>query len=185
MNPIVKKVILLNKFINLTNLVTNGDFSGGTTGWTGNFGVASVSQNTYALTGNGANAEPYSSQLHAMIAANKYYFKFRVRVTNPNCANIKVRPAAGYGDINIANPVENQWYAQSAVVTPSTSGNLEMYFKQVYSDAATANGKVMELQYLSLINLSSAFGFGNEPTAAQMDFWYPNWFNGIKKVIVK
>lgn len=77
-------------------------------------------------------------------------------------------------------------YSASNVFTATTGGSFSDGVTHTYADAATANGKVANVQYQLLIDLTALFGAGNEPTVAQMDALmaqFPNsWFDGTKNI---
>lgn len=170
-----------------TNLVTNGDFSNGTTGWTSTYGVGSVASNVYSHTGDGTNISPFFFQSHSIITGRKYYGKAVVKVTNSVCQNIRIRFGAGVGDINIPTPTQDTEYAKSIVFTSGITLTVGDAFTHTYADASTANGKVLQVKYVSLLDLTQIFGAGKEPTKEQMDWLlaqkYTNsWFDGTKEL---
>lgn len=177
-----------------TNLVTNGDFSNGTTGWSASDSVNTVSANTLINTGNGAQTFPTAFADSAVQSAigKKVYVCAQMRVTNANCSSMQVMiDGATAGDnqtIFLNNPVQNTWYKISGVLTqPSNvSGVIRLKLIHQYADSATANGKVMESKYIIAIDLTNVFGAGNEPTAEQMDGilakFTNSWFDGTKNL---
>lgn len=163
-----------------TNLVSNGNFSNGTTGWTPQNSTLSAAANTLSIVGNGGS--PFVTGLTPIgnkIVGHKYYYRVRARVTNAVSTNLGIT-----GDAVIkfqANPVQNQWYDIKAVHTATTTYS-SLLLQHRYADAATANGKVAEIQYALVLNLTQIFGAGNEPTETEMDeilAKFPNnWFGG-------
>ena len=169
-----------------TNLVTNGDFSNGTTGWYIGDSTIAVASNVLSITGTGTTSSPYAGQSIANGAVNthKYYVKFKARVRNSLATLLRMRVfATSATDITVNTPVQDTWYYPSAVVTANANGTLQLYATSVYADAATANGKVMEVQYVLALDLTDIFGAGKEPNALQMDNILANftnsWFNGM------
>lgn len=159
-----------------TNLVTNGNFINGDN-WTPSGGTESVANNIYTFTGNGGNTYPYSAQTVAsIVVGRKYYLSCKARVTNAVATTIALQY---YSTPRIAvnYPVINQWYKITGVITATETGN-RVLFQHTYADAATANGKVMEVQQVLAIDLTALFGAGNEPTQAWCDLNIPNWFDG-------
>ncbi len=172
----------------LTNIVTNGNFANGTTGWT-NLGtsVLSASNNILSCTGNGASAQPdvYQDTGYAISANKKIYARAYVKVTNAVCSLIRFQGYTTgfgnyFGETTVSNPTQNIIYPLSIVFDTGAvaSGNFTLFTKHVYADAATANGKVMEVQNVIVIDLTAKFGTGNEPTASQMDTMIDNYFSG-------
>jgi len=184
-----------SKGVCLTNIITNGDFSSGTTGWSVAKGTYSVSNNTLYNTGNGDATWPISYQNTgvAVILGHIYYVRAKMRVSNSFCNLItleKYNTTTGYGSgsgiTSQSSPVQNQWYVLSGLKTDTVgAGSVGINLVHSYTDAATANGKVMEVQYVLAFDLTAIFGIGYEPTKAQIDTivsGYPNsWFDKSMK----
>ena len=178
-----------------TNLVINGDFSNGTTSWTGVGGILSSNANIGIVTGNGTLALTYLNQIiGTFIAGHKYYVRAKAKVTNSlaSALYILIAPGTSGSQISVlANnglaPIADFQYDISSIFTQTNQiGDFNLRVRADYADNATANGKVMEVQYVSAINLTALFGAGNEPTKEQMDKLlsvYPNsWFNGTSEI---
>jgi hypothetical protein len=157
------------------NLVVNGDFSNGTTGWNravahGRDSTISASSNTLTVVGASASQAGVNSGSGVFQDNKKYYCRCIAKVTNDICQSISLRRGANTGIITINNPVKNQQYTLSGVITTGIVGteSFIQVFHQ-YVDNATATGKVMEIQQVSTIDLTALFGAGNEPTLAQCD----------------
>lgn len=167
-----------------TNLITNGDFSQGTTGWIPGSANLSVIGNTLSVAGNGGSATASASQIPSLLTGSKYYVKAKVRVTNSTCIAIFVGTDINGNSLLIANPVINQWYVVSHIFARTTDTNIRP--RHVYADTSTANGKVMEVQYVEAIDLTATFGVGKEPTVEQMDEimsrFTNSWFDGTKNL---
>ena len=176
---------------NVTNLVTNGDFSNGTTGWSIQYAAASVGNNILSVTGDGSSPSVIAYQLSGLAPTEgkKIYVKCKSKATNSNCAGLYLQalPNTSGAAVTMAfqlNPAANTQYNLGGILTiPSGwAGNVRFRATSSYADAATALGKTMEVQYAFAIDLTAAFGAGNEPTKAEMDAilaFYPNsWFNG-------
>lgn len=174
-----------------TNLVTNGDFSNGTTGWTNSFSSLSVASNTATVTGNGGASSARLEQAESVTNGIKYYLRARARVTNSLATSISLilwNAVSAQEAQAQATPTINQFYNLSGVITSTnTSAVGAVWVTSFYADATTQNGKVMEVQYVSMINLTAIFGVGKEPTKEQMDWLlaqkYANsWFDGTKEL---
>jgi len=149
-------------FISVDNEVSNGDFSGGTTGWTGVAATLSESNNILSNIGDGSNANPFfksSSNVFISVDGNKLSFYAKARVTNANCLILNLR--LRYGTTNdipiftgmktVSNPIQNQWYEfyGTYILASGDTGfasDVIILGQQQYVDAATANGKVMEVE---------------------------------------
>ena len=172
----------------LTNLITNGNFVG-TTGWTTARGTISAANNTLTSTGTGGgtSAGVTFGTAAAATSAKKYYARVRARVTNSACTMIRMSvydtPFAQIKFIAQNTPTINEWYAVSGVVSLNAgTGTIGMGILQFYADSATQTGKVMEVQEVSLIDLTGIYGAGNEPTKAQMDALTATW--GVSPILI-
>lgn len=181
----------------LTNIVTNGNFASGTTGWTGIFAAIAAANNTLSVTGDGGNAvaRVLATTSIPIVVGKKVYIHFKSSVTNAVCGSMRycLKDVMG-NDISaenraISSPTQNQWYTTGGVLTINNlgdAGNIRVQPTHNYADAATANGKVMQVQEALAIDLTTIFGAGLEPTAAQMDRWLEifsaGWFDTTKAI---
>jgi hypothetical protein len=177
-----------------TQLVTNGDFSQGTTGWEGVTSSLTESGKVLTVTGDGVDAQPKAVQLIGkLISGDKWFISVpRVRVTNSLCTRLTVR---WYGSrttgtvvtVNdIASPTENIWYDLSGISTVTNQyGSLRLQIEHFYYSASDATGKVMEIDGnygVSAFNLTSIFGAGNEPDLETCQKLFSNYFDGTKSI---
>ena len=164
------------------NLVSNGDFSNGTTGWTANNSTLSANNNTLSTTGNNTSATVGAIQNYNKIIGNKYYVTAKARVTNSDATSISIYTGVPAAVLN--TPIINTWYKLSGIFTATSYQSVVI--NNAYINTATANGKTMDIQYITLIDLTAAFGAGKEPTLAEMDRLmarFPNsWFDGVKPI---
>lgn len=173
-----------------TNLVGNGDFSAGTTGWYAGNATIAVSSNVLSCTANGTSEEGLVSHNFPSVikSGEKYAFIFKVRVTNSSALSIilQVRDGSGVSSAyTITTPVENQWYTVAVIYTINTDYSTPYFrFRHSYADATTANGKVMEIDGnygVTAINLTSIYGAGNEPSEADCAKIF-SYFDGTKSI---
>jgi hypothetical protein len=156
------------------NLIANGDFSNGVTGWTGNKGTLSVSNNTASLVSNGTSVIPYIQQsLPALVGLNKtLYIMGKFRVTNPDCSSLRLNVYTGSESVvasSVTNPVQNTWYTASGIVNKAFTTGCNVTASNTYTDTTTSNGKVMEVQQMMVVDLTNLFGAGKEPTKEWCD----------------
>lgn len=181
----------------ITNAVTHGDFSDGlSTGWSGINGTLSVVNDTLLVTGNGTNANVRTQFATSMPYANgkKIGGVVQVRVTSAGCTGIvgQIKDASGgnaVGCVAQANPVQNQWYTLTGIGALTVdSTTVIAYIYHSYADAATANGKVMEIRTILYTDLSTPFGLSNEPTAAEfadmLVYAGVTYWNGARNVVI-
>ncbi len=183
-----------NVKFSMENEVANGDFSGGTTGWSVINGTFSILDRIGILTGDGTNTTSTISQISKMKRNGQMvYAKAKVRVTNDVCKAIRLNLGGNYTQELIENPIQNEWYELSGIV--STMNDNATYYigvQQLYVDSTTSAGKVLEIDGnygILVINLTEIFGAGNEPTKLEMDELMkviPNgWWDGELTVTQK
>ena len=174
------EVVISGNSVN--QIVQNGNFADGTTKWTGSRGVLSASGNTLSITGDGVspNITIYQDTIYAVRIGNKLYYRIKVRVTDSLCSKIQpyIHDTGFHTVVNlqaITSPVINQWYTSQGVATiPSdNTGNVRVAITSTYADAATANGKVMQVQEAMTIDMT-AEGL-SALTADEMNTRFPNW----------
>lgn len=167
----------------VTNKIANGDFSQGTTGWTPSSSSSiAVSSRILSITGTGLGTSPLADRNLNLnfVLGDKWFFYSKVRVTNTVATAVSMQIRYTGGSIltkSQSNPLQNQWYELYEIATAVTGNSASIRLFNVYPDAATANGKIMEVEGwngetanagIYAINLTAEFGAGNEPTAAQM-----------------
>ena len=169
------------------NLVTNGNFANGTTGWSAFGATNTVANNTLTNTASGVAEFGYLyGTAFAPAIGDKLYLRSKQKVTNANSILMRLCVYDGTAAIvaqDQVNPTINTQYLMSGVITTTRLSNHYIYMIHQYVNAATANGKVMEVQEVMLINLTTLFGAGNEPSAAWCDANFPTWFDGRKPAI--
>jgi prepilin-type N-terminal cleavage/methylation domain-containing protein len=171
--------------IDAYNLITNSDFSNGTTGWTIYYGSTSISNKVVSITGAGSNFRLsiiYNSSLSAPIG-HVFYIRSRTKVTGTGATKLYLVNSLNQGvtwktekGVWINNPTSGNWYNLSTSFTvPSTPTGIDSQQPQLlveFPDAASSNGKILGIDGnvgMYTINLTDIYGAGNEPTAAQMD----------------
>ncbi len=170
-----------------TNIVENGDFKDGFSGWIGSTAVISVSNNTLTVTGNGIGRYPssYSPIKAAPIEGKRYFVRGSIRVTNAECELMWISLADDIGNISpyIVTPVPNTWNKLYKIITipSSRSGDLRFVAQHQYPDAATANGKTMEVQEVMALDLDQ-YPDLQGLTAEEINAQIPNYIDGMQSV---
>lgn len=129
------------------NLVVNPTFVD-TSGWNPSFGTLSAISKILIATGNGGSATLSASSqgLIPFDLNDRFYGKGRIRIRGAGCTNLRFRFIGGYKDVNIANPVVDQWYNISEIVTAgATTSAGACTVTATYPDATTQNGKQIEI----------------------------------------
>jgi prepilin-type N-terminal cleavage/methylation domain-containing protein len=167
------------KGVCLQNLVTNGDFGNGVTGW-GPVGISS-----YSITGGiihanftGSATLPGFNQYFSLVTGKKYYARYTYNSNDMTNEKTFRFGSSNYTIIyqNSANPG-----TQSTVVTALAGVSTASIFNNGYTNHQPLNTEWLEFGNVVIIDLTETFGAGNELSRAQMDTImsnYPNsWFN--------
>lgn len=148
-----------------TNEITNGDFSNGTTGWTTQTGW-SISGGV--AIGNNANSTYLIQNPVFSNIGNKHYVA--LKISNYVAGSIAL--LSSHFDRSVGYSLNGR---KSTIVTPKIS---QLY---IYSVMFTGN-----IDDVMVIDLTTTFGKGNEPTVEQMDEimskFENSWFDGTKNL---
>lgn len=172
------------KGLSAVNIVKNGNFANGTTGWTAGNSNISVSNNTLVVTGNGNGAYfSVSPSLPKIYNGRKYYLVTIAKVTSAGCTALRIWLGNNQLAKDISNPTQNQLYKLSSVLTATSDYSVPITIESGYINATTANGKVMEVKNVIAIDMGTD---ANNPlynkTVTEMDKMFANWFDGIGSV---
>lgn len=169
----------------MTNLVVNGDFSSGASGWYGYDSTVSASNNimydTIASSPGYSNGFIYRNDF-TILANHIHYYSAKLMVNNSVATQLRLDVLDSmFASVN--SPLAGQWYALSGTKTYlSDLTNMAFRIRHFYPDKPTAANKVMQIKEVVAIDLTAAFGAGNEPTKAQMDAilgrFTDSWFGG-------
>lgn len=166
-----------------TNLITNGDFSNGTTGWS----ASAAGTSSYSVLEGMAHFLPtvayegINSNKIQTIAGHKYYVSAVMQTTDAGACVyfIGLNASSPRNVVTFSAINDGLAHSLSAVVT-CIINNVDGYLKP--QSTATSGYSDIAVDNVLCIDLTAAFGAGNEPTAEQMDAYlaaYPNsWFDG-------
>ena len=173
----------------LANKIVNGNFVNATQ-WGNVASTLAALDNTLSVTATGtaASARVYQVSSIATAVGKKVFVKAKVRVTNALCKKIEIwatNPTLTVTHLMTVkvNPELNKWYDVSQILTiPNTfPENVYIQFVQTYADSATANGKVMQLQKVLVLDLSVSYDSGYEPESpilnSLIDSYFGSWFD--------
>ena len=168
-----------------TNLVTNGDFSSGITGWTFSSGVSishvSGTMQVSATNSTGSTTFPnVNTTVGNMLNQIMYVCATISELVRTNNPTIFFQLGAN-GSGNASNHItQNGFFSFRALVPNSTP----IFF--INSAVPSGASYSYRIDNVLVINLTALFGAGNEPTKEQMDALlsvYPNsWFNGSSEI---
>lgn len=176
--------------VTVTNLVTNGNFVS-TNGWSlYTSGSMALGTNSLTIAGAGSGAGNRTitgvrTSIGAKIPGHKYYMKAYVTVNNANCASISIKSGADTAKV-WPSPTSGYKYIINDVFTATTnSANMDIEYKTKNAYVATTDN--MKIEYVNCVDLTAAFGAGNEPTSVEMEIIVLSqaneWINGSFIVI--
>ena len=161
---------------NATNLVTNGDFSGGTTGWTYTSGSISASDGVLAVTPTaqyGSGRQTIAN--HTSYRGHKLYAMMSSKVDS---LSVSLQVNDGASGTNFNHTIVGAYEKISTIHTVSQTSSTLVF---VLQDTRASGWTSSYINYAMVVDLTATFGIGNEPTATEMDkllSYYPNsWFN--------
>ncbi len=155
-----------------TNLLYNTDFRYGTSGWNYTPAVLTIFQNTATLTavvrygGVGQNCN--------FIDGRKYYMRGYVKADS---SLVLLSLWAGVGGCSKSYSGSGNYELLSAVGTYIASTMSTYQFIKL-SDSRSSDWTAMSIKEIMIIDLTSSFGTGSEPTKAWCDANIPEWFDG-------
>jgi lysophospholipase L1-like esterase len=155
----------------ITNLVANGDFSNGITGWSGTtLGSFTATGDTASFTATAQNGRISTNA--NMVNGHKFYIGAYIETTSPqvtlSVAGVSPIPHDGTGGKILSNVftwtnTTNPWTVQ-------------------IRDVRTSAWDSIKVRYVKVFDLTEVYGAGNEPTKEEMDALLaklPNsWFDG-------
>ncbi|MGX7108356.1 hypothetical protein [Facklamia miroungae] len=103
---------------------------------------------------------------------HKYYFSLNGLFKYNSVTSISFR---GYGEQSKLSIIANIMTNYSVVITPTTEGSGPILLRHRTSDSGTYQiGDVIKIKEPIVIDLTSTFGAGNEPTKEQLDAYIAN-----------
>lgn len=173
-----------SRIVSITNILTNSNFAS-TSGWTSTGTSFSVSGNVASFTANSANDVLFRSDV-TIINAHKYYVSGWIKASS---ASVKMNfwegPDGSGVELNLPCAGSGSFEFLSGIVTVGTSiSNARMH---AVFDTRTSGWNAVNAKYISIVDLTAAFGAGNEPTKTMMDLCMQQlsnyWVNGTQSVV--
>ncbi|WP_434352396.1 hypothetical protein [Trichococcus flocculiformis] len=165
-----------------TNLVTNGDFSNGTTDWSV-AGTATVVNKELIFTNLAASSTEVTRNV-ATVVGNRYYVRVKMQSNSNQDGMWFVNASAPVTSDKKLHSGSGAYESLSAIVVSTASSYSFRILDSIRSGDIASNP--VKLQYAIAIDLTAAFGAGNEPTAEQMDGilakFTNSWFDGTKNL---
>lgn len=154
----------MNRGLTAANIITNGDFSNGITGWGPIYATLSVATNELTLLANALSGRVNQAVIYS--AGDLVYRSALIKATSSlvglgRAASIfKIHSGSGnYERLSTINLGDATTY--TSIIDGRSSGWDNVYAKEI-----------------TTINLTALFGAGNEPTIAECDRIFANWFDG-------
>jgi len=182
------------ELIDSINLINNGNFGNGTTGWYAKGGTLSINiDGNLVMTANGTRTSPYIEKIvsPSLINNSSIFIKYRFRSTGDNVTSITfyAKDTINNKDIAttvISNPVKNQWYEGGVIKKATlTMGNCNFRISPKYTTTEASNDQTFEVDYFMVINLTATYGAGNEPNLMDCNAIYSEYFEGLKRQDIK
>ena len=165
--------LTLNEVFKDQNIITNHDFSNGTTGWTTNGSTITASNNILTITGTGVNYFPNSRFNYNFTLNNVYYAYANVRALDPsNTGAISLREGFG-GTISQINVNNDPYFIK---LSGKRTSNAQTYLMILYTSLdetnATANGLQLEVDGKSGVYLIDLTSLGiSSLSDTKLDYW--------------
>ena len=152
-----------------TNLVVNGDFGNGTTGWTAEFASFSVLNNIATITPTAQYGRIGNRDVD-FIAENKYFWRAKYKTSSPNVI-LHVTDNVYFTHILDTHTGDGNWKEASGVWTaPANVSNTLSYIGFRTQNPSIFGPIEIDGNYgVTFIDLTTLFGAGNEPTLAWCD----------------
>ena len=164
----------------VTNLFMNPDFEAAT-GWLlNNGGSGSVTANEYRLITSALATSVGIRQVVPLVANRKYYVSIEVNAPFNNQITI-------YKGVNLAAkvPVPNTWERLSAIYNSILTESASVVFVTA-TTTQYAIDSILKFRKANIIDLTTIFGAGKEPTTLEMDRilarFTNSWFGGTKNL---
>lgn len=164
----------------MTNLVSNGDFSQGTTGWNGsaNYSRSAAGQIMTMTVVTVPVSNHMDNPSAVAVAGHKYYIAYEINPFRTHTPTAYIGGAANNLSVSAAAGVFTRG---STIIAAANTNHLHIYANGWVPDGAVV-GAQAKFKNVFATDLTATFGAGAEPTKAQMDAImqrYPNsWFSG-------
>lgn len=143
------------------NLITNGDFSSGGSGWFSQYSDLTVTNGIAQITHNGVVGTIRLVQNNILNLTDKYYFKEYVRTDYfGNFASMNIRYTGSFPLLT-----SNAWSYRS-MIGKSINTALSLEFSMPTFITGVSN---VQIDDVIVVNLTTTYGSGNEPSLSQMD----------------
>lgn len=161
------------KGLTVTNLVQNGNFANGTTGWTSGDSAYTLSSNNNELVATVNNLLDYADIRRSVniVVSKKYYCVFWIKPQYSNATYVRL----GGVTAPSVTPIAGMWNRISAIITPVDNSRLCC---RHLTHTNYAKGDEVYFADVMVIELPDSFD-GDLETCDKI---FANWFDGTKSV---
>jgi len=166
------------KSVSLTNMVVDGNFPN-RDNWIDNGTYLTTSSNEAYFLANSSSDRVYQNK--SVVAGRKYYACVWIKATSG--ANVVMGAADGFGTSANTSYTGAGLYQFLSCILTSANTTAAGYINAI-RDERNSGWDVVNAKYASFIDLTTAFGAGNEPNKQTMDNimeqWTDKWLNGTQ-----
>lgn len=155
---------------NVRNLVTNGNFANGATGWGAIFAnILLTEKNILQFIASGANGRAKQGNTNEQLVGHKIYRSGLIKATS-NLVGI------GEGSASSKSHSGNGMFERLSYISTWASFSIAI----AVVDTRTSGWDTIYVSNLIAIDLTATFGAGKEPNLATCDALFAEWFDGGK-----
>lgn len=160
----------------VTNIAQNGNFANGTTGWTtDSSSTISVANNTMTFLASGQYCR-VTQQSISMVSGHKWYARAKVKADSSSVCMELYDGSSFIGTSYVSDSRLGEYQLLSFIGVSGVTGNAGQM--QPGKDKRATGWTNICLKDVMLLDLTAIFGAGNEPTVAQCDTLFADWFDG-------
>jgi len=153
--------------MSVTNIVTNGNFASGTSGWNASGVTISANNNILTVLALSQNGNVNNPLQGGTVIGRKYYGRAKVKATS---SLIGFRVGTSTPDYHSGN---NQYEILSVIFTAINTNHSANII-----DTRSSGWDTFYVQEVFSVDLTSLFGAGNEPQTTQQCDEMFSWFDG-------
>lgn len=189
----VELEMIENVLLNATNLLENGNFKDGTTGWTSSDDLT-TSNNTLNVHRATTGTSPDVSATYTLSKNREnghiYYYRADIKMDNhATTRGLYLRLWAPGHTIMYDDPIPGSFQTHSAIIPAKEEYRNDRSFTvgaRYQNPQATENTNT-QIKNVLVIDLTATFGIGNEPDKEVIDFiidrYYDIYFDGTKALL--
>lgn len=184
------------------NLARNGNFTNEVlTQWSGGYSRNAIVDGVMVNKSDGTGTSPALMQAVSPYSSGDALYVsavFNLPEDNTNCTRVLIEvrgstsAGTGFSVFSATNPSRNEKTKIEGIIQPSGGAGLyHSMVRHLYDSNALSNNMVIEVYEFQLINLTQAYGAGNEPDLAYIQShpeefaWTPNPNDLIETVEIK